>query len=113
MLLAARRVLAERSLAALLERSGEETIRAITALVRAQVIDFLEVLAIDTGERDEFDDINRARRFFLERLQLLGGKDHVLILGELVALDGVVAGHDLVVLGADVLLLESVAALLV
>src|SRR5678815_502878 len=48
-----------------------------------------------------------------DSFELLGAENHVLILGELVALHRVVAGHDLAILGTDVLLLEPRAALLV
>ena len=98
----------------LLERLGEQAIGAIATLVGAEVVDLLEVLAVDARERDELDDVDRARRLLLERLQLFGREDDVLVLRELVALDRFVAGHDfVVVLGADVLLLEPRAALLV
>src|SRR5438552_5021013 len=113
MLLTARRVLTERGTSGLFQGCREQTIRAIATLVGAEVIDLLEILAIDARKRDELDDVDRARRLFLERLQLLGAENDVLILGELVPLHRVVAGHDLVVLRADVLLLESGPAFLV
>ena len=72
MLLAARGVLAERGLAGLLERRGEETVGAIAALVGAEVVDLVEVLAIDLVERNELEDVDGARRLLLERLELLG-----------------------------------------
>ena len=89
-----------------LERLREEAIRAIAALVGAEVVDLLDVLAVDRGERDELDDVDHTRRLLLQRLQLFGAEDDVLILGELVALDGVIAADRVAVLGADVLLLE-------
>ena len=71
-LLAARRVLSERGAAGLLERSGEQAIRAVAALVGPEVVDLLEVLAVDLGERHELDDVDRAGRLLLERLELFG-----------------------------------------
>src|SRR4051812_34608602 len=113
MLLARWGVLADRGAARFLEGCGEQTIGPVAALIGAEVVDLLEIFTIDTGQRNELDDIDRPRRLFLECLELLTGEDHVLVLGKLVTLHGVVAGDDLVVLGADVLLLETVAALLV
>ena len=69
---AARGVLAERGASGFLQRRGEQTIRAIAALVGAEVVDLLEVLAVDLGERDELDDVDHARRLLLERLELFG-----------------------------------------
>jgi hypothetical protein len=48
-----------------------------------------------------------------QRLDLLGRELHVLVLGELVALDHLVALDDRAVLDADVLLLQARAAALV
>jgi len=113
-LLPARRVLSERCPARMLERFGQQAIGAIASLGRPQVVDFLKVFAIDLCQRDEFQDIDRARRLLLERLELVRREDDVLILREFVALDGVVAADNLVVvLGTDVLLLEARTALLV
>ena len=93
--------------------SSSAPVGAIAPLVGAQIVDLLHVLAIDGREGDEFQNVDGARRLLLERLELLGRQDHVLILGELVSFNGVVARHDLVFLGAYVLLLEARAALLV
>jgi hypothetical protein len=112
-LLPARRVLSERSSARLLERRGEQAIRAVAALAGAEVVDLVDVLTVDLGERDELHDLDHLRRLLLERLQLFGREDDVLILGELVSLDRLLASDSLAVLRADVLLLESGAALLV
>ena len=71
-LLAARGVLTERGAPGLLERRGEQAIRAVAALVGAEVVDLLQVLAIDLRERDELDDVDGARRLFLQRLELFG-----------------------------------------
>ena len=71
-LLPARRVLAERGLARLLQRRGEQAIRPIAALVGSEVVDLLQIFAVDLGQRDELDDVDRARRLLLERLELLG-----------------------------------------
>ena len=80
----------------------------------ADITEFVPISAVDLSERHELDDVDRARRFFLERLELVGGEDDVLVLRELVALARVLSTHDLVVvLGADVLLLEACPALLV
>ena len=94
-LLPARRVLSERGATGLLERGGEQPVRAIAALVGAEVVDFLEVFAIDLRQRDELDDVDRLRRLLLERLELFGREDDVLVLRELVPLDGLVARDDL------------------
>src|SRR5262249_19870733 len=58
-------------------------------------------------------DLHRLGGSLLERLQLLGGEDHVLVLGELVALHQVLTGHDLVVHRAPDLLLDAALALVV
>ena len=72
MLLTARCVLSECSLAALLQRLREQAICAFAAFVGSEVINLVEVNAIDLSERNEFDDVDCARRFFFERLQLFG-----------------------------------------
>src|SRR5262249_49546097 len=68
---------------------------------------------VHLGERDELGDLHRLGGGLLERLQLLGGEDHVLVLGELVPLDQMVTRHDLVVHRAPDLLLDAALALVV
>ena len=98
---------------ALLQRLGEQLVRAVRALVRPQVPAVLEVQRVHAGERHELGDLHRLGGGLLERLQLLGGEEHVLVTRELVALDQVVAGHDLVVHRAPELLLDAALALVV
>jgi hypothetical protein len=112
-LLAAGRILSERGASGILERRGEQTICAVASLVGPQVVDLIEILAIHFRQRDELHDVDHAGRFFLQRFYLLGAQHHVLILRELVALDGVVARHHLIVLRTGVLLFQSRAALFV
>ena len=95
------------------ERLAQQPVGALAALVGAEVVDLLEVDPVDLGERDELDDVDGVGGLLVERLDLLGREDDVLALGELVALGHLVPLHDLVVLGADVLLLQPGAALLV
>src|SRR5205814_1636835 len=66
---------------------------------------------IDLHHRQELRDLDQLRGRLGEGLDLLVREGDVLILRELVAPDGLLAGHDLAVLRADVLLLEARAAL--
>src|SRR5262249_7327470 len=81
------------------------------ALVGAEVVGLLEIDRIDLRERNELRDVDGLRRLALEPLQLLVGEAHVLVLGELVALDQRGAIEDFVALRADLLLLDAAAAL--
>ena len=97
-LLPARRVLAQRRSARVLERRGQQPVRAVASLVGAEVVNFLDVLAVDFGEGDELQDVDHAGRFLFERLELFRRQHHVLVFRELVAFDRVVARYDLAVL---------------
>jgi hypothetical protein len=88
-------------------------VRLLAALVGREVVGLVEVDGIHLVERDELGDVHGLRGLLLERLELVGGEGDVLVLGELVALDHVVARDDHLLLRADVLLLEARAALLV
>ncbi len=112
-LLASRRVLAQRRAAGVLERLGEQPVGSLATLVGAEEVRLLEVEAVHLGEGNELVDVDGVRGLLVERLDLLGREDDVLALGELVSLGDLVPLHDLVVLGADVLLLEPGAVLLV
>src|SRR5262249_34925285 len=61
----------------------------------------------------ELGDVDHPRRLALERLQLLLRELDVLVLAELVALDQRAPLHHLVAGGADLLLADAAAALLV
>ena len=84
---------------------GQQPVGLLAALVGAEVVGLLEVDRIHLGERDELGDVDHARGLALERLQLFLGELHVLVLGELVALDQRAALDDLVAGGAELLLL--------
>src|SRR5205085_4978978 len=62
---------------------------------------------------DEVQDVDGPRSLGVERLQLLGRDHDVLVAGDLVALDDVLKGDLLAVLGADPLLLDAGAVLVV
>ncbi len=68
---------------------------------------------IDLRQRHELGDLDGVRGAHLHRLELFRRKQHVLILGELVAFDQLVAGHQLIVGRAVELVLDAGAALLV
>src|SRR6185295_3027857 len=91
----------------------EQAVRLVRALVGREVVRLVEVHRIDRLDRHELRDLHRVRAGLFERLDLFRRELHVLVLGELVALDHLVALDDRAVLDADVLLLEARAALLV
>ena len=97
----------------LLERGGEKAVGAVASLVGCEIVDFFEIDAVDLRERNEFEDVDRAGRFFVEGLELFLREHDVLPLGELVSLDRIVTRDDFAVLRADVLLLEPGFARLV
>ena len=92
------------------QRLREQRIGLRAALVGREVVRLVEVDRVDALDRDELGDLDHVGARLLQRLQLLGREDDVLVLGELVALDRVLARHDDAFLGADVLLLEARAA---
>src|SRR5713101_2066009 len=96
-----------------LERLGEERVGPLAALVRIELIGPVEVDPVHLRERHELSDVDGFGGLLVQGLELLWREEHVLALGELVALGHVVPLDDLVVLGTDVLLLEAGAALLV
>ena len=112
-LLATGRIAGHRRAIRLTHHRGEQTVGFFPALLRAEVVRLFIVDGIDALARDELRDLDRLRRFLLQRLQFVRREGDVLILGELVALDHLVARDDLVVDGTDVLLLETRAALAV
>src|SRR5262249_1849949 len=61
--------------------------------------------------RDELSDVDGARRLTLQRLQLLVGEAHVLVLRDLVSLHEIAPLHHLVADGTVVLVPDAVAAL--
>jgi len=63
MLLSARRVLTESCLARFPERLGEQPVGAVAVLVGAEVVDLVEILAVNGCKRDELEDVDGARRF--------------------------------------------------
>ncbi len=113
-LLAPRGILSERRATGFLQRLGEQVIGALAALVGPEEVGLVEVDAVDLVERHELGDIDGVGGLLVERLELLGGEDDVLPLGELVALGDLVLLDDAVAVGRhDVLLLEPGAGLLV
>src|SRR5713101_275482 len=96
-----------------LQRLGEELVGSLAALVRTEIIGPVEVDPVHLRERHELSDVDGFGGLLVQGLELLWREEHVLALGELVALGHVVPLDDLVVLGTDVLLLEAGAALLV
>src|SRR5262249_48437631 len=81
------------------------------ALVRPEEVRLLEEDRIDGLERDELGDVDHLRRVTFELLQLVVADPHVLVLRELVAAYERRAVDDLVVHGAEGLLLDPRAAL--
>ncbi len=94
----------------LAQRLGEQRVGLGAALVGREVVGLVEVHRIDRRERHELGDVGHVRAGFLHRLQLLGREDHVLVLGEFVALDHVLARDRDLFLDAEVLLLQARAA---
>jgi hypothetical protein len=111
--LAARRPATDRSQLSFLHRFDQQPVRLVGALVRRQVVRLVEVHRIDRLDRHELRDLHRMGAGLFERLDLLRRELHVLVLGELVALDHLVALDDRAVLDADVLLPQPRAAALV
>ena len=83
------------------------------ALVRDHVVAGVVVDGVDLLQVDEVQDVDGPRSLGVERLQLLGRDHDVLVAGDLVALDDVLKGDLLAVLGADPLLLDAGAVLVV
>src|SRR2546428_196700 len=112
-LLAARRVLPHRHALRLLEGLRQQPIGAVPALVGAEEVRFLDDLPVHLLLGHELRDLDRVGGLLFEGLQLLRLEDHVLPLRELVALHHLVLFDLVAVLGADVLLLQTRAVLLV
>ena len=112
-LLAARRIFADRDAARIDQHLRKQFVGASAALVGAEVINLVEVAPLDLFGLQEFRDVDRVRRSGLERFQLLGLEQHILILGELVALDDFLARHDFAAARGDELLLDARPILLV
>src|SRR5438309_4797894 len=112
-LLAARRVLPHRHALRLLEGLRQQPIGAVPALVGAEEVRFLDDLPVHLLLGHELRDLDRVGGLLFEGLQLLRGEYHVLPLRELVALHHLVLLDLVAVLGADVLLLQTRAVLLV
>lgn len=79
-------------------------------LVRREVVRAVEVHRVDALERHELADLDRARSGLLERLQLLGREDHILVFCKLVTLHDLLAGNDDFLPRAHVLLPKPRAA---
>ena len=105
-LLAPRGPLRQRAAPGLAHRFREQPVRLLAALVGPEVVRALEVDRVHPRQRDELGDLDRLARLLRHGLDLVFGEDDVLVLGELVALHHLVPRDDLLVLGADVLLLE-------
>src|SRR5438132_1043005 len=96
-----------------LRRLRQQPIGAVPALVGAEEVRFLDDLPVHLLLGYELRDLDRVGGLLFERLQLLRLEDHVLPLRELVALHHLVLFDLVAVLGADVLLLQTRAVLLV
>src|SRR6185312_3528674 len=96
---------------ALTQRGHEQRKGLSPTLVRRQIVGPLEINRIDGGERHELRDVDTVTAGLLQRLQLLGSEHHVLVLGELVALDDLLPPDHLLLLLANILLLQPRAIL--
>src|SRR5258708_7374968 len=90
---------------ALLQRLGEQRIRAASGFFGNHVIRRLEVHGIHFARLHEFEDLHRLRGLRLDLLDFLRLDDDVFVLAILVALDDIAALEDLVVRRANELLL--------
>ena len=90
----------------------EQRVGLLGALVGAQVVGVLEVDGVDLVEVDEVLDLDRAGLLGVELGQLVAAQRHVLVGGELVALDDVVVGDLLAVGLGDALVAHAGAVLL-
>jgi hypothetical protein len=109
-LLAVVRELGDGTLLAVAHRLGKEMVRALGALVRAEVVRVFEVDGIDTRQRHERPDLDRAVGLGLERVELLlGERDRAAVLA-LVALHDLGARDHLLVVRAVELLPDPRAA---
>ena len=111
--LAARRPATDGRELRFLHRFDQQAVRLVRAFVGREVVRLVEVHRIDRLDRHELRDLHRVGAGLFERLDLLRRELHVLVLGELVALDHFVALDDRAVLDADVLLPQARAAVLV
>ena len=92
---------------------AQQLVGACAALVGAEVIHLVEITPLDLLGFQELRDVDRVRRRGFERFQLFGLEQHVLIFGELVAFDDLLARHDFAAARRDQLLLDARAVLLV
>ena len=110
--LAPRGVLGEGGLAGVLHGVGEERVRLVASLVRPQVVRPLEVDRVHRVLGHELADLDPVGGLLVDRLQLLVGEGHVLVLGDLEPPDRLAPRHHLLVPGADELLLQPHSILL-
>lgn len=113
LVLAASTVAAEGCTTRCLHRLGDQAVRPVTALVRAEIPGLLEVDRIYRFEGEELGDLDGVGGLGLEYLELLLGEQDVLPLGVLVPLSDAAFVHQLIVHRADVLLAQPRAAALV
>src|SRR5690606_11681267 len=103
------RVTSHRAAAGRAQRLGEQVIGARAAFVRSQVIGLVEINAVDRAVGQELVDVDHVGGGDIGRLQLFWRERDVLHLGELVALDDFLPGHDLAAVRRDELLLYAAA----
>jgi hypothetical protein len=97
------RITGDRHLALLRHRGGKEGVGLLRAELRAEVVRAVEVDGVDLVEVDEVLDLDRFRLLGSHVLELVLGEDHVLLGGDLVALDDLVVRDLLAVLLGDAL----------
>src|SRR6202171_1773321 len=103
----------ERAALGLAQRACEQREGRGATLVRGEVVRRVAVNRVDRFDGHEFGDFGRVRADLLHRLQLLGTEHHVLVLGEFIAFDHVLARDRDLLLDAEVLLLQARPAALV
>src|ERR1700693_400146 len=111
-LLAARDPSSYGALASFAQRGGEQRVRLRAALVGRQIISPVKIHRIHGFQRNELADVDRVTRRIFEFLQFLRAEHHVLVFGELIALDHFRAFDDFSVVDGNVLLLYPGAILL-
>ena len=111
-LLVAKDEAGDRDLAGVAHRLDEQGVGLLGALVGAEVVGLLEVDGVDLVEVDEVLDLDRAGLLRVEVRELLARQGHVLVGGELVALDDVVVGDLLAVCLGHALVAHPGAVLL-
>src|SRR5581483_302107 len=106
MLLVADHDLRDRDPPRLLERTDEQHVRLLRALVREQVVGLPKVDRVDLLERDEVADLDRVRQLDVEAVDVLVLERHELALRDLEAPDDVLGVDRLAVVPPDLLVAD-------